>query len=266
MNENDEEGAEAIPPLRKITVDKVLYERRPETTQLIAGLLQLPEREALERAKISRRSDPGWLRGECLVFMMRRASRRGNKQNYQRWCTLVLARIRQQMPHGRATANQTSLELALAEYGPSRFAMLLGPDLDGYNEQLDIYEAVFDLAVSRLRKDALRTLLPKKNDVEPRPTHVEFGSNPGIDLEVERAKSGDDLFGDAHRNDEAFRSSVWAAIDALPTEQNRILTMMRDGVAPGEMAQILELEPKTLYNRKQAAMKVVREAIGSAGQ
>jgi hypothetical protein len=246
MSVKDEEAAEAIPPLRKRTVDDVLYERRPETTRLISGLLQLPEREALERARISRRSDPGWLRGECLVFMMRRA------------------RIRQQMPHGRTTANQTPLELALAEYGPNRFAMLLRPDLDGYNEQLDIYEAVFDLAVSRLRKDALRTLLPKRDDAEPKPSHVEFGSSPAVDLEVERAKSCDDLFGDAHRNDEAFRSAVWAAIDALPTEQNRILTMMRDGVAPGEMAQILGLEPKTLYNRKQAAMKAVREAMGRA--
>jgi hypothetical protein len=264
MSVKDEEAAEAIPPLRKRTVDDVLYERRPETTRLISGLLQLPEREALERARISRRSDPGWLRGECLVFMMRRASRRGDKQNHQRWCTLALARIRQQMPHGRTTANQTPLELALAEYGPNRFAMLLRPDLDGYNEQLDIYEAVFDLAVSRLRKDALRTLLPKRDDAEPKPSHVEFGSSPAVDLEVERAKSCDDLFGDAHRNDEAFRSAVWAAIDALPTEQNRILTMMRDGVAPGEMAQILGLEPKTLYNRKQAAMKAVREAMGRA--
>lgn len=266
MSENDEEGVEAIPPLRKHTVDDALYERRPATMRLLNGLLRLPEREALERAKISRRSDPGWLPGECLVFMMRRAARLGSKQNYQRWCILVLTRIRQQMPHGRVTANQTPLELALAEYGPNRFAMLLQADLDGYNDKLDGFEVVFDSVVANLRKDALRTQLPKRTDAEPRPTHVEYGSDPRIDLEVERAISGDDLFGDARSNDEGFRSEVWAAIDALPTEQNRILTMMRNGVAPGEMAQTLGLEAKTLYNRKQAAMKAVRDAIGSAGQ
>jgi hypothetical protein len=80
MAENDAEGAEAIPPLRKRKPDQTLYTRQPETERLLASLLELPEREVLERAAITRRSDPGWLRGECLVFMMRRASRRGDAQ------------------------------------------------------------------------------------------------------------------------------------------------------------------------------------------
>ncbi|VVT24035.1 putative Response regulator receiver protein [Sphingomonas sp. EC-HK361] len=266
MAENDGEGAETIPPLRKRKPDQTLYTRRPETLQLLAGLLELPEREVPERAAITRRSAPGWLRGECLVFMMRRASRRGDKRSYQRWCRLLLERVRAQMPHGRSGTPLTTLELAMAEYGVDRFAKLLGPDLSGYNESLDIYEAVFDLALARLRTDALKTTLPKRDDTKPKPTYVEYGSDPRVDLEVEQAKAEEDLFGIARGNDEDFRLRAWEAIDALPTEQNRILTMMREGVPPGEMAKILGLEPKTLYNRKMAALKAVRDAIGSAGQ
>lgn len=267
MSENGGEGAEAIPPLRKHKPDGARYTRQAETERLLAGIVGLPEREALDRAAITRRSDPGWLRGECLVFMMRRAGRRGDRRSYERWCRLVLARIRAQMPNGRIDGPLTAVDAALAEYGSTRFAKLLGPDLTGYNESLDIYEAVFDLALSNLRKDALRTILPKKSpEDEPRPVHVEYGSDPRTDLEVETAMAGNDLFGAARENDEAFRSEVWSAIDALPTEQNRILTMMREGISPGEMAKAIGLEPRTLYNHKVAALRAVREAMGRETQ
>ena len=263
MDEAADESAEVIPPLRNRKVsDGTLYTRSDDVERLLAGLVALPEDEILSRAAITRRSAPGWLPGECLVFMMRRASRRRDRRAYDRWCTLVLARIRARMPYVPGTGPASSRELEMADYGLNRFGSLLGPDLDGYNEKLDIYEAVFDLALANLRRDALRTVLPAKGE----PTPVELGSDPRLELEVERAKSGDDIFGHARENDEDFRSTAWAAIDALPTEQNRILTMIREGVPPGEMAAILGLSPRTLLNHKNAAIAAVRALVAEEGR
>ena len=254
---------EAIPPLRNRKVgDGSLYTRSEDVERLLAGLVGLPEDEVLARAAITRRSAPGWLTGECLVFMMRRASRRQDRRAYSRWCTLVLARIRAQMPYVPSIGPVPGLELEMTDYALTRFGALLGPDLEGYNEKLDIYEARFDLALANLRRDALRTVLPAKDDPSP----VEFGSDPKIELEIEKAKSGDDILGLARENDEDFRSAAWAAIDALPTEQNRILTMIREGVPPGEMASILGLSPRTLLNRKNAAIAAVRALVTEAGR
>lgn len=262
MNEAVDEG-EAIPPLRNRKVsDGSLYTRSEDVERLLAGLVNQPEDEILARAAITRRSAPGWLPGECLVFMMRRASRGGDRRAYGRWCTLVLARIRARMPYAPSTGSAPWRELEMTDYALNRFGGLLGPDREGYNEKLDIYEARFDLALANLRRDALRTVLPAKDE----PTPVEFGSDPKVELEVERAKSGDDIFGHARENDEDFRSAAWSAIDALPTEQNRILTMTREGVPPGEMAAILGLSPRTLLNRKNAAIAALRVALAEVGR
>lgn len=261
MNDNEGGDGEEIPPLRNRKVDGTLYSRSPEVEQLLAGLVRLPEQEALSRAAIRRRSAPGWLPGECLIFMMRRAGRRRDLRAYDRWCGLVLARIRARLPYAGSGKTASSRELEMAAYGVGRFGKLLGPDLTDYNEKLDIYEAVFDLALANLRRDALRTGMPAKDE----PTPVELSGDSKVDLEVEWAKSGGDLFGHARKNDEDFRSTVWAAIDALPTEQNRILTMMSQDIGPGEIAKALDLQPRTLLNRKKAALEAVRKAVEEAG-
>lgn len=114
MDEVTDEGAEAIPPLRNRKVsDGSLYTRSSDVERLLAGLVILPEDEVLARAAITRRSAPGWLPGECLVFMMRRASRRRNRRGYDRWCTLVLARIRARMPYVLRTGPASTRELEM---------------------------------------------------------------------------------------------------------------------------------------------------------
>jgi hypothetical protein len=258
MTTSDKAEGEPIPPLRKRTADDgALYTRPKDVEELIAGILRLPEEEALARAAISRRRAPGWLRGEALVFMMRRAARLGDRRAYNRWCQLVLDRIRRQLPHSRSEDAATTVEAELADYGLNRFAMLLGPDLDSYNESLDIYEARFDLAVANLRRDALRCTLPAEDE----PEEVALGEDPRLDHEAELAQHGKDLFGLAASNEEDFRSRVWDAIDALPMEQKRTLTMTGEGMAVKDIAAALGRTTRTVSTWKLAAYEAVRNAV-----
>jgi ribosomal protein L39E len=261
-----EGGAEeTIPPLRKRKPNNgPLYYRPEDTEALLALLVTLPEEEALARARIQNRRAPGWLPGECLIHMMRRAGRLRDRRAYRHWYDLVSERIRRALPRPASKRRADSTELEIAEVAFHRFLRLLGPDLAGYEERLDIWEARFDLAVANLRRDALEKVLPAEDE----PNTVEIGDDPALAKEVEEAAGAFDPFDPARINEEDFRSRVWEAIDALPTEQNRILTMMAQGIPFGTGAEgeksisgILRMQPRTVNNHKRRAFEAVRKAL-----
>ena len=265
MTRGEEQIAETIPPLRNRKLKNgPLYSRPEEIEALLAMLVTLPEEEALARARIRNRRTPGWLPGECLVHMMRRAGRLRNRSAYRRWYELVAERIGAALPRPASKRRPTTTELEIVDAALDRFLRLLGPDLTDYEKRLDIWEARFDLALANLRRDALEKVLPGKDE----PRTVEIGDDPVLAEEVERAKGAFDPFDPARMNEEDFRSRVWAAIDALPTEQNRILTMMANGIPFGTGAEgeqsitgILRMQPRTVNNQKRRAFEAIREAL-----
>lgn len=251
-----DQGEAEVPPLRNRTLDGAFYTRPQDIEALLAGLVCMPEEEVLARAAIRRRFAPGWLPGECLVHMMRRSGRRKDQRSYNKWCRLLLDRIRAQLLQWRTEETAQACEIAVADYGLDRFVRLLGPDLADYNMSLDIYEARFDLALANLRRDGFEKTKPAGEQ----PVEVELGDNPKLQAEVELVKADFDLFGYVRENDDDFRSRAWAAIDALPPEQNRILTMMRDGIAVADMATTMKVTTRTILNWKKTAFEAVRKA------
>lgn len=260
MNESISDNGALIPALRKRKVDGAAYSRPAEIETLLGILVVMDEDEALLRARIRRRSTPGWLPGECLVHMLRRAGRNRDKRAYNKWCTIVLERVRAALPRAGDLA-ASPRELERVDYVLDRFVSLLGPDLADYEERLDIWEARFDLALANLRRDAFR-----------RDSAVDFGEAVSIEddtalaSEIERALGAFDPFATSQEDD--FRSRVWTAIDTLPTEQNRILTMTREGVPVGSGAAgeasisgILGRTPRTILNQKLRAIAAVRRLV-----
>jgi len=81
VQKTDARGAgEAIAtPLRKRRLSGELYERDPKIEALIAELAVLPRDSLIARAEITKRSDPGYVPSECLVYFIR-ASRRDNNE------------------------------------------------------------------------------------------------------------------------------------------------------------------------------------------
>lgn len=258
---NASEGG--IPALRKQKVDGTPYVRPSDIEGLLRVLVKIDEDDALARARIRRRSAPGWLPGECLIHMLRRAGRRRDQRSYNKWCALILERVRAGLPRadGEAVAART---IELTDYALDRFVGMLGPDLAGYDERLDIWEARFDLALANLRRDAFRRHASGDEVGEV----ISLGDDAALAAEVERARGAFDPFDPARDAEDDFRSRVWTAINALPTEQNRILTMMREEMpvgtgAAGEisMSGVLNRTPRTILNYKLKAIAAVRRAV-----
>lgn len=265
MSNGDEPKSQMIEPLRKRKLGSgPLYTRPIEIEELLRLLVALPTDEAIARARIRSRRAPGWLPGECVVHMTRRAARMKDRRSYQRWYEVLADRIRAGLPRPANKNRPAARELEIAEAGFDRFLTMLAADLNQYDERLDIWEARFDLALANLRRDALRKALPAQDE----PETVEIGDDPGIAEEVERAKGAFDPFDPARLNEADFRSRLWDAIDALPTEQNRIIIMTLKGIpigtgAPGEqsISTLLGLQPRTINNHKNRAYAAIRRAM-----
>ena len=262
---DDKPEPDAVDPLRKRkTGSGALYTRPSQIEQMLKLLIALPVEEALARARIRNRKSPGWLPGECVLHMLRRAARLRDRRSYGRWYDILAERVLAGLSRPSNRDRPAARELELAETGFHRFVAMLAVDSNVYDERLDIWDARFDLALKNLRRDALRKLLPADDE----PETVEIGDDPGLAEEVERAQGAFDPFDPGRLNEEDFRSRLWDAIDALPREQNRILTMMAKGIpigtgAPGEesIATLLGLHPRTINNHKRRAFATLREAM-----
>lgn len=261
----DEQPSELLEPLRKKKAGTgALYGRPRQIEQMLELLIVIPIDEGIARARIRNRRAPGWIPGECVVHMTRRAGRKGDRREYQRWYDILAERVRAGLPRPASKSRPAARELEIGEAGFDRFIEMLAVDLKGYDERFDIWEARFDLALKNLRRDALRKVLPADDE----PETVEIGDDPLIAEEVERAQGAFDPFDPARLNEADFRSRVWDAIDALPTEQNRILTMMAQGIpigtgADGErsISGLLGMHPRTINNHKRRAFDTLGDAI-----
>lgn len=172
-----------IEPLRKHKLGSgPVYARPKEIEQLLQLLVALPVDEGIARARIHNRRAPGWLPGECVVHMIRRAARMRDFRSYQRWYDVLSERIRAGLPRPANRLRPAARELEIGEAGFDRFIAMLAADLNGYDLRLDIWEARFDLALANLRRDALRRVLPTVGE----PETVEIGDDPFLAGEVDR--------------------------------------------------------------------------------
>ena len=63
-------------------------------------------------------------------------------------------------------------------------------------------------------------------------------------------------------DDPGYRLRLEAAIDALPREQSRIIEMLRAETPHAEISKVLGCALKTVYNRREAAITALRQALG----
>lgn len=261
----DEPEAVIIEPLRKRKVRSGSpYTRPTEIEQVLTLLISLPIDEAIARARIRNRRSVGWLPGECLLHMTRRAARMHDMRAYERWYEQLAERVRAGLPRPSNKDRPSARELEIADVGFDRFIAMLTADLNGYDNRLDIWEARFDLALINLRRDALKKTLRKPDA----PEIVEIEGDCAIAAEAARERGAFNPVDDALLNESDFRSRWFDAIDALPTEQNRIITMIAEGIpigtgAAGEqsISTLLGIHPRTVNNHKNRAFDAIRRAM-----
>lgn len=261
-----------ITPLRKRTLNGDLYARDPKVEALLVELSALPREELIGRAVISRRSDPCYVPGECLVYFIRASRSENSEAWFEKLYRILAERILRCLPKPESPDGET-LSLpkeAVRDKVFGRFMELLSADREGYVEKLDYFEVRFDGALANLRKDAQEKVWRDENRSKP----LEYDDETGEpSAELEKAAGAHDPFAAPDFDDPAYRSRLEAAIDALPAEQSRIIHMLRlgfpiDSKEPGVMtiAKALGRSEKTVRTYRDKAFATLRAAMSDGGE
>ncbi len=260
-------GAPIVTPLRKRRLSGELYERDPTVEALIDKLAALPREALIARAAITKRADPGYVPSECLVYFIR-ASRHDNGEVwFERLYRILTERVLRSLPRAESSDGKTeSLTRGVVRdkvFG--RFVELLSADRAAYVDKVDYFEVRFDGALASLRRDAQGQAWRDENRTQP----LEYDEESGeVSLEGEAASMTYDPFAGSDFDNPTYRSRLDAAIEALPTEQSRIIHMLRQGFPidskePDVMtiAKALGRSEKTVRTYRDKAFAAVRAAM-----
>ncbi|MTW18375.1 DNA-binding response regulator [Rhodoplanes serenus] len=260
-------GEAIVAPLRKRRLSGELYRRDPKIEALIAELAVLPRDELIARAEITKRSDPGYIPSECLVYFIRASRRDNNEAWFERLYRILIGRVLRSLPKAESSDGRTeSLTRGVVRDKVfSRFVELLSADRADYVDKLDYFEVRFDGALASLRRDAQEKAWRDENRSQP----LEYDEESGeLSPEVEAAAGAHDPFAASDFDDPAYRSRLDAAIEALPIEQSRIIHMLRQGFPidskePDVMtiAKALGRSEKTIRTYRDKAFATLRAAM-----
>ena len=265
-------GEAIVTPLRKRRLSGELYERDPKIEALIAELAVLPRDGLIARAEITKRSDPGYVPSECLVYFIRASRRDNNEVWFERLYRILTERVLRSLPRAESSDGKTeSLRRGVVRdkvFG--RFVELLSADRAAYDEKVDYFEVRFDGALASLRRDAQEKAWRDENRSQP----LEYDEESGeLSPEVEAAAGTHDPFAVSDFDDPSYRSRLDAAIEALPTEQSRIIHMLRQGFPidskePDVMtiAKALGRSEKTVRTYRDKAFAALRAAMADGDE
>ncbi len=258
-----------VTPLRKRRISGELYERDPMVESLIAQLTLLSRDELIDRAAITKRSDPLYIPSECLVYFIRASRSEKSEAWFERLYRIVAERVLRSLPRAEwPDAKSESLTRGvIRDKVFFRFVELISADRAAYVDALDYFEVRFDGALASLRRDAQKQAWRDENRSQP----LEYDEDSGeLSPEVEAAAGVDDPFAAPDLDDPAYRSRLDAAIEALPIEQGRIVHMLRQGFPidskePDVMtiAKALGRSEKTIRTYRDKAFAALRSAMAS---
>ena len=170
-------GEAIVAPLRKRRLGGELYERDPKIEALIAELAVLPRDELIARAEITKRSDPGYIPRECLVYFIRASRRDNNEARFERLYRNLIGWVLRSLPKAESSDGKTeSLTRGVVRdkvFG--QFVELLSGDRADYVDKLDYFEVRGKEA--RLSWPSFKR---KYSDVPLRP-HYGCGAQPTAD-------------------------------------------------------------------------------------
>jgi len=260
-------GNAAVNPLRKRRLNGDLYQRAPQVEALIIELAALPRDELIARAAITKRTAPGYVPSECLVYFIRACRGDNGEAWFERLYRILAERVLRSLPRADSSDGKTeSLTRGVVrDKVLGRFVELLSADRVSYVDKVDYFEVRFDGALASLRRDAQE----KAWREEKRHQSLEYDEESGdLSPEVEAAAGAYNPFVTSDFDDPFFRSRFDAAIEALPPEQRKIVHMLRQGFPidskePDVMtvAKALARSEKTIRTYRDKAFATLRAAM-----
>lgn len=258
-------------PLRKKTINGILYKRRAQTEALIHACHELTFDELCNRAEIRARSNANYLPSEVLVYFLRQTKTHDNDAQFYGLYQLLEKRIKQVCLHYHgvrlADKNEAGIHLLeFQEFVLDDFAERVMLDRQEYEEKLDIFECAFDKAIAGRKDDAMKQMYRHEKPKE----QVEYDEDGDIPADVERALAA--LYPDVSsiEDDITYRFQLQQAIDALPEDERRVINMIFAGI-PSEstdpdvptISKLLECGPQTVRNRRDRAVKKLQIMLGT---
>jgi hypothetical protein len=260
---------DAAPPLTKVYPDGKLYTRMPEVETEIAQLVELPFDELVERARISIKSHPHFVRPETLMHFLRRTRSDNNQDRFNALFRLILRRLLLALPKCERTVGEVihvdSSASDVEDRVRGRFLELLTLDRAG-GDRMDFYEVHFDEAVAKLRIKAAK-------GVGGRARRTVGFEGDAVSRElpeaVERAAGSFDEPDNAFLFDPIFRKRLLPEIDRLKREQKEVVTMLLANMQTHSsdprvptITRALKCDEKTVRNRRRDAIVALRKALG----
>lgn len=257
-------------PLRKTTLDGMLYSRRPEIEAALEALAGLSRSELAERCKISDPTHADHLPSEVLVHLVRNSRGDNDDSHFERIYRSLRLRVLSRLPSVKGTKGadgkdlvpQTSLKIT--EQVMDRFQEILISDRGGYDDRLDYFEINFDGAVASLKTTARKKAWKEENASQP----LNYDEENELSPDVEAAAAALNPLDDPEIDNPGYRSRLDAAIDALPPNQRRVVELLRKGIAieskvPNvpSIVGIVGAVEKTIRNRRDKAFEAIRKAL-----
>lgn len=257
-------------PLTRRQPDGRLYERPPPIESALSGILALSRDEVIERSRIRDPANPHFIPAECLVHLLRRTRFDNSDAYFERLYKALMDRVDQALPRAEIQKGKTVYEdltrAQIRDQVRNKLQEMLLQDRATPSDRLDFFEARFSLGIARLRATAREKAWREANRSETLEADPESGD---LSVEVERAAGSLDPEASQLLDDPDYRLRLDAAIDALPPHQRRILEMLRagmpiDSTEPGvtSIRQVLGCAEKTVRNRRDAAIRSLRTALG----
>jgi hypothetical protein len=159
-----------IDPLQKRKESGELYTRRPPVTHLIEKSLDWPFDELLRRAEIKDRRHSDYVPSEVLVHHLRQTKSDNSDGRFVALYDILRDRVEAACPRpNRHVDDKVYEDSRIAEIRDATIdhvTELMFTDRQSYDEQLDIYEVVFDKAVRSARITKLRKVNRRENATE----------------------------------------------------------------------------------------------------
>ncbi|MFZ7093635.1 RNA polymerase sigma factor [Primorskyibacter sp. 2E233] len=258
----------SIEPLRKRKISGEFYTRRPLIIEYIEMSLTWSFEELMDSAAIRDRRHSQYVPSEVLMFYLRQTKSDNADGRFIRLYDILRDRVEAACPRAsRQVGDKIHEDARLAEIRDAtvdHVTEMMFTDRQNYDEQLDIYEVVFDKAVRSAHITKLRKVNRRENASEDVEDAVTGEVRAVVEAALERYKKGDLTAED----DLDYRIHVRRAINALPTDEREVIDLMLADIPietnkdrERSMTELLGCVEKTVRNRRDRAFAKIRQAL-----
>ncbi|MEL6415979.1 MAG: hypothetical protein AAFQ15_13650 [Pseudomonadota bacterium] len=258
----------SIEPLRKRKTSGELYTRRSPTKQYIEKSLTWSFEDLLDRASIRDRRHSDYVPSEVLIYYLRQPKSDNSDGRFIQLYDILRDRVEAACPRAnRQIGKEIHEDARLSEIRDAtvnHVTEMMFTDRQDYDEQLDIYEVVFDKAARAAHITKLRKIIRRENVNEDIEDEVTGEVRAVVEAALERYKQ----VGLTAEEDLDYRIHLRDAINALPTNEREVIDLILADIPietnkDGEpsMTALLGCVEKTVRNRRDRAFAKIRQAL-----